>query len=101
MLNNFPADIIQHECEKMIGVFVSPPQEITVEHLNSIRAVVSRSYDLLSYRTEFYKFAYCDWLITSKKLSQYGTFERKPERLHEIFDIGYDTARTSFEGFSS
>lgn len=99
VLNNFPADIIQHECEKMIGVFVSPPQEITVEHLNSIRAVVSRSYDLLSYRTEFYKFAYCDWLITSKKLSQYGTFERKPERLHEIFDIGYDAAKDSFDSF--
>ncbi|WP_447950812.1 patatin-like phospholipase family protein [Chryseobacterium koreense] len=101
VLNNFPADIIKHECEKMIGVFVSPPQEIEISHLNSIRAVVSRSYDLLSYRTELYKFSYCDWFITSKKLSQYGTFERKAERLTEIFEIGYDAAKESFGSFSN
>ncbi len=97
VLNNFPADIIQHECEKMIGVFVSPPQDIELKDLNSIKAVVSRSYDLLSYRTELHKFSYCDWFITSKKLAHYGTFERKQERLQEIFDIGYNAARDGFE----
>ncbi len=100
VLNNFPADIIQHDCEKMIGVFVSPPQDIEITDLNSIKAVVSRSYDLLSYRTELHKFSYCDWFITSKKLAHYGTFERKPERLQEIFEIGYTAAKDSFESFS-
>lgn len=100
VLNNFPADVIQHDCEKMIGVFVSPPQDIEISDLNSIKAVVSRSYDLLSYRTELHKFSYCDWFITSKKLAHYGTFERKPERLQEIFDIGYQSAKDSFETFS-
>ena len=99
VLNNFPADIIQHDCEKMIGVFVSPPQDIEIQDLHSIRSVVSRSYDLLSYRTELHKFSYCDWFITSKKLAQYGTFERKPERLQEIFEIGYNAAKDSFDSF--
>ena len=72
VFNNFPADIIQHDCKKMIGVFVSPPQDIEITDLNSIKAVVSRSYDLLSYRTELHKFSYCDWFITSKKLAHYG-----------------------------
>lgn len=97
VLNNFPADIIQHDCEKMIGVFVSPPQDIELSDLNSIKAVVSRSYDLLSYRTELHKFSYCDWFITSKKLAHYGTFERKPVRLEEIFQIGYDSAKQSYD----
>lgn len=97
VLNNFPADIIQQDCDKMIGVFVSPPQDIELSDLNSIKAVVSRSYDLLSYRTEVHKFSYCDWFITSKKLAHYGTFERKPERLEEIFEIGYQAAKQSFE----
>lgn len=97
VLNNFPADIIQQECDKMIGVFVSPPQDIELSDLNSIKAVVSRSYDLLSYRNELHKFSYCDWFITSKKLSHYGTFERKAERLEEICAIGYQAAKQSFD----
>ena len=97
VLNNFPADIIKNECNKMIGVFVSPPQEIELKDLNSIKAIVSRSYDLLSYRTELHKFSYCDWFITSKKLAKFGMFERKSEILEEMFNIGYESAKDSFD----
>ncbi|WP_246566234.1 patatin-like phospholipase family protein [Kaistella soli] len=97
VLNNFPADIIHQECEKLIGVYVSLPQDVEVSDLNSIKAVTSRAYELLSHRTEIHKFSYCDWLISSKKLSQYGTFERKANRLEEIFEIGYQAAKDSYE----
>lgn len=97
VLNNFPADIIQQECGKMIGVFVSPPQDIELKDLKSIKAVVSRSYDLLSYRTELHKFSYCDWFITSKKLAKFGMFERKAEILDQMFDIGYEAAKDSYD----
>ncbi|WP_312323018.1 patatin-like phospholipase family protein [Soonwooa sp.] len=96
VLNNFPADIILSECENMIGIYVTPIQDVKMSGLNSIRAITTRAYDLLSHRTEIHKFAYCDWFITSKKLAQYGTFERKPSRLEEIFDIGYESAKKSF-----
>lgn len=96
VLNNFPADIIREECDKLIGVFVSPPHEINIQDLKSIKAIVSRSYDLLSYRIEKVKFDYCDWFISSQDLSNYGTFERKKDRLEEIFNIGYEAARESF-----
>lgn len=97
VLNNFPADIIKNECEKMIGVFVSPPQDIDIKDLRTIKAIVSRSYDLLSYRTELHKFSYCDWFITSKKLAKYGMFERKSEILEDMYNIGYDAAGESFD----
>lgn len=97
VLNNFPADIIQNDCKKLIGVYVSLPQDVEVANLNSIKAVTTRAYELLSHRTEIYKFSYCDWIISSKKLSQYGTFEKKTHRLEEIFQIGYDAAKDSFE----
>ena len=97
VLNNFPADIIKEECDKMIGVFVSPPQDVERADLRSIKAVISRSYDLLSYRTEIYKFSYCDWFITSKKLAQFGMFERKIEVLNKIFEIGYTAAVQSYD----
>jgi NTE family protein len=97
ILNNFPADIIHNDCEKLIGVFVSPLQDVKMENLQSIKSVVSRSYDLLSYRTELHKFSYCDWFISSKKLAHYGTFERKANRLEEIFEIGYQAAKDSYK----
>ncbi len=97
VLNNFPADIIKEDCEKMIGVFVSPPQDIDISYLKTLKSVVTRSYDLLSYRTELYKFSFCDWFITSKKLAKFGMFERKTEVLDEIFEIGYSAAKDSFD----
>lgn len=96
VLNNFPADIIRDECDKLIGVFVSPPHDIKINDLKSIKAIVSRSYDLLSYRIEKVKFDYCDLFISSQKLSSYGTFERRKDRLEEIFNIGYNAAKESF-----
>ena len=97
VLNNFPADIIKEDCDKMIGVFVSPPQDLELKDLKTLKAIVSRSYDLLSYRTELHKFSYCDWFISSKKLAKFGMFERKKEVLDEIFDIGYSAAKDSFD----
>lgn len=96
VLNNFPADIIRDECDKLIGVFVSPPHNININDLKSIKAIVSRSYDLLSYHVEKIKFDHCDWLITSQQFSSYGTFERKKHRLKELFEIGYQAAEESF-----
>ncbi|MFC5871801.1 patatin-like phospholipase family protein [Chryseobacterium arachidis] len=96
VLNNFPADIIRDDCDKLIGVFVSPPHDIQINDLKSIKAIVSRSYDLLSYRVEKVKFEYCDWFISSQELSTYGTFERRKDRLEQIFNIGYHAAKDSF-----
>lgn len=97
VLNNFPADIINNDCDRLIGVYVTPIQDVDMSSLNSIRAITTRAYDLLSHRTEIHKFSYCDWFITSKKLAQYGTFEKKPNRLDEIFKIGYESAKKSFK----
>ncbi|KQT17636.1 patatin [Chryseobacterium sp. Leaf404] len=100
VLNNFPADIIRNECEHLIGVFVSPPHNMEINDLKTIKAIVSRSYDLLSYRVEKIKFDYCDWLITSQDFSSYGTFERKKNRLEELFNIGYKSAENSYDQVS-
>ncbi|MDQ0476473.1 patatin-like phospholipase family protein [Chryseobacterium sp. MDT2-18] len=97
VLNNFPADIIHQDCEKLIGVFVSPLQDVKISDLNSIKAVTTRAFELLSHKNQIHKFCYCDWLITSKKLANYGIFESNAERLEEIFEIGYQAAKTSYD----
>lgn len=97
VLNNFPADIIREDCDKLIGVFVSPLQDVKFDDLNSIKAVISRSYDLLSFKVERYKFEFCDWFISSQELTNFGSFERKTERLDQIFEIGYQSAKKTYE----
>lgn len=96
VLNNFPADIIRNDCDKLIGVFVSPPHDIKISDLKTIKSIVSRSFDLFSYRVEKVKFEYCDWLISPKDLSAFGNFERKKERLEQIYNIGYEAAKSSY-----
>ena len=97
ILNNFPADIIRDRCDKIIGVYLSSPQEVKQKQMNTIKSVTYRAFDLLSHRVETYKFAYCDWLIDSQKLSNYSTFETKKSKMDEIFQIGYEEARDSFD----
>lgn len=99
VLNNFPADVIHNDCEKLIGVYVSTPQDVEITDLNTIKAITTRAYELLSHRTEIHKFTYCDWVISSKKLANYTIFERKTNRLQEIYDIGYQAAKDSYESF--
>ena len=97
ILNNFPADIIRDRCDKIIGVYLSLPQEVKQNQMNSIKSVTYRAFDLLSNRVESYKFSYCDWLIDSPKLSNYSTFETKKSKMDEIFQIGYEEARDSYD----
>ena len=97
ILNHFPTDILQGRCDTLIGVYVSPIQNIEATDLNSIRAVTSRAFDLLSAQSNLQKFNLCDWVIEPKELAVFGTFETQKEKMNQIFEIGYQAAKSSFE----
>ena len=97
ILNHFPTDIIQGQCDTIIGIYVSPIQTIEAKDLNSIRAVTTRAFDILSADSNTHKFNICDWVIEPKKLSIYSTFETNKIKMDAIFDIGYEAAKTSYE----
>ena len=80
----------------MIGIFVCPLQDVENIQLNSIKAVATRAYELLSYNVENYKFKDCDWFISPKELSNYGMFENKKPRLDELFSLGYTEAEKTY-----
>jgi NTE family protein len=97
ILNHFPTDILQGQCENIIGVYVSPIQKIEAKDLNSIRAVTTRAFDILSANSNMQKFNICEWVIEPKELSIYSTFEMNKAKMDAIFKIGYKAAKTSFE----
>ncbi|HUH51846.1 MAG TPA: patatin-like phospholipase family protein [Flavobacterium sp.] len=99
ILNHFPTDVLLGKCDTMIGVYVSPINDVQAKDLNSIRAVTVRAFDLLSANNHLQKFNNCDWLIEPKQLSHYGTFETNKSKMDEIFNIGYETAKKNFKEF--
>lgn len=101
ILNHFPTDLLRNECNHLIGVYVSPIQSITKKDLDSIKAVTARAFDLLSAQSNLAKFQLCDWVIEPKELCKYSTFETSKQRMKEIFNIGYTTAKKSHENFLS
>ncbi|MBC5838446.1 patatin-like phospholipase family protein [Flavobacterium muglaense] len=97
ILNHFPTDILQGQCDTIIGIYVSPIQNIEAADLNSIRAVTTRAFDILSADSNTHKFNICDWVIEPKKLSNYSTFETNKTKMDAIFNIGYEAAKESYE----
>jgi NTE family protein len=97
ILNHFPTDILQGQCETIIGVYVSPIQKIEAKDLHSIRSVTTRAFDILSANSNLQKFTICDWVIEPKELTLYSTFETNKNKMDTIFKIGYEAAKNSYE----
>lgn len=101
ILNHFPSDLLQGRCDVIIGIYVSPIQNIEAKDLNSIRSVSARAFDLLSAQGNYQKFGLCDWVIEPKELANFSTFETNKTKMKAIFEIGYNEAKKSFEELES
>ncbi|PKB16357.1 patatin-like phospholipase family protein [Flavobacterium sp. 5] len=97
ILNHFPTDILKGKCDTLIGVYVSPIHKIEAKDLNSIKSVTARAFDLLSANSSTHKFDHCDWVIEPEALSLYSTFETSKINMEAIFNIGYESARKTYE----
>jgi NTE family protein len=97
ILNHFPTDILKEKCDTLIGVYVSPIQKIQAGDLKSIKSVTARAFDLLSANSSTQKFDHCNWIIEPEALSQYSTFETSKIKMEAIFNIGYESAKESYE----
>ncbi|MCR5861412.1 patatin-like phospholipase family protein [Flavobacterium sp. J372] len=97
IINHFPTDILQGRCDRLIGIYVSPVQKIQSKDLSTIKSVTARAYDLLSANSNMQKFTLCDWVISPEDLALYSTFETNKAKMDEIFNIGYEAAKKSYE----
>lgn len=93
LLKNFPVTNIRKECEKIIGVNVSPI--LRAEYKNSIKYVAERSFHYMSSSNTFMDKKACDYLIESSDLTSYSMFDL--DHVMEIFNAGYKLASTYFE----
>lgn len=101
ILNHFPTDLLIEKCDFLIGIYVSSLQVVEPNHLNSMKAVTSRAFNLLSANSDSQKLDLCDWLIQPYELSFFNTFETNKAKMDAIFNIGYETAKASYEEISN
>ncbi|MFR9166078.1 MAG: patatin-like phospholipase family protein [Dysgonomonas sp.] len=89
LFKNFPVSVIRGECEKVIGVNVSP---LTVQkYKNSLLYIIERSFHYMSISNTLLDRELCDILIESTKVSKFSMFSL--DHVQEIYDIGYKTAK--------
>lgn len=99
IFNHFPTDVLQGRCDFLIGSYVSPIQKIDNDYLKSIKNVMTYSLDLMQHQLNQNKFSNCDLLIQPEELATYSTFESNKQVMHEIYSIGYQSAKSEFEKF--
>ena len=100
ILNHFPADLLQGKCDSIIGVYVSPIQNLEATQLRSIKSVTYRALELLTANSNLQKFNHCDLIIEPKELTNFSTFETNKNKMDLIFEIGYNEAKKAFENLS-
>jgi len=99
ILSNFPVTTIQGKCDYIIGINLCPIIEANEKQLSTIKSVTFRAYEIMLMHSSAASREYCDWYIEPKKLIEYNTFETKKTRMDEIFEIGYQEAKSSYEQF--
>ena len=101
ILNHFPTDLLQGDCDSIIGVYVSPIHNVEAKDLNSIKSITTRSFELLTARGNYQKFGLCDWVIEPKELANFSTFETSKTKMKAIFSIGYEEAQKTYNEIQS
>jgi len=98
ILNNYPVNTIQGRCDFLIGSNVNPVLTYKDNsRFQSIKSVALRAFEIMMMQNAAPQNELCDWHIQPEKLAEYSTFETSKKRMEEIFIIGYEEAKDSFE----
>ena len=89
VFKNFPVSIIRSNCEKLIGINVSPL--VTKKYNKSIMQIAQRSYHFMSRTNTLLDRTLCDVLVEIPDLFDIKTFDL--ENSEKIFKIGYDQTK--------
>ncbi|MDH6356301.1 patatin-like phospholipase family protein [Parabacteroides sp. PF5-9] len=93
LFRNFPVTNIRKECEKVVGVNVSPL--ISMKYKQTIRYIAERSYHYMFRANTIEDRLLCDILIETELVGSYKMFDL--ENVDQIAQIGYDAALNAFD----
>ena len=91
VLRNLPAWTIRDDCERLIGINVSPV--LKHEHPSSLLDIAMRTYHMMAKANQDQDMQLCDLSIVTKEISHYNAFNLKV--VTKVFKSGYANARKS------
>lgn len=93
LFHNFPVTNIRKECEKVIGVNVSPLTPL--KYKQTLLYIAERSYHYMFRANTIADRSLCDILIEAESVGEYKMFDL--ENVDQIAQIGYNTALHAFD----
>ncbi|WP_234859362.1 patatin-like phospholipase family protein [Aquimarina aquimarini] len=97
ILDNFPIEPLQNQCDLIIGVDVSPIKKPKITDFKHAYNVMQRAYYLRAKPNSETKFKYCDIIIQPKQLINHGVFDTSS--LDKVYDFGYQEAKLQLTSF--
>ena len=95
IMNNFPKEYIEAECDFIIGSNVSITEELQKKDLKNSIQLASRITGLMIYASSREKIGQCDLMVEPQELSQIGILDKKD--IDKAFAIGYEAATSALE----
>jgi NTE family protein len=95
LFRNFPVSNIREECDRIIGVNVSPL--IAHKYKQTLWGIAERSYHYMFRANTLEDRLLCDILVETKDVSSYKTFDL--ENVSRIALIGYNAAVEAFDKY--
>ncbi len=90
---NFPVSVIRKDCEKVIGINVSPM--LTDKYSTSIIGVAERTYHFVFRANTITEKKLCDILVEVEEAMQFKAFDLA--KVDTIFDLGYQAMKSALE----
>ncbi|AUC76111.1 patatin-like phospholipase family protein [Olleya sp. Bg11-27] len=95
VLNNFPVDLLQKECDQIIGIYLNLYETKTQDQLKHFHNVIERAITIGAVKSDIEKFSNCDILVAPNALSQFTLFDKR--NIDAIYKIGYDSMKAALK----
>ena len=95
VLNNFPAEVLIGQCDKIIGSHCNPVDEDF--RTGNFRTILERTFLLSINANAYSRRKFCDIFIEPPALKPFNVFDMA--RADDIFEIGYDYAKGMQDDF--
>jgi len=95
VLNNFPVELLQKDCDQVIGVYLNLYKTKTQAQLKHFHNIIERSITIGAVQADIQKFSDCDILVAPHALSQFALFDKK--NIDAIYKIGYDSMKAALK----
>ena len=95
VLNNFPIEPLKGKCDKIIGSFVNPIEEIDKSEINSSIKLMYRVYHIGLDASNIKKFSGCNYVFSPKNIDKVGVLDTNG--IDKAYKIGFEHAKKEIE----